>query len=290
MGFGGRPRQEETVEERRRRRQRERQSGGGGGGGGEKNEPRKLKSPFFDPLVGEGQDPRSLPAYQRSQIFAHPRGRTNAEVEPLRNAPLYQRGMQWEPVNYTPAEIWELQQLLMDSGYADSLTAKVWDEKSANAFQRVLVAANTQGVPWEQIVQAGLESEEGYAAAKAEAERGPLQIGLANPEELGATVRAVAERGGGTEGFGVIGRGTTPGEEALFAADYQNQQRMIQTDEYNRGLEPGEFTEMPSDTVAAEEWLRKHRPHEVIATDAAERAKVWFDMLANSQWRLSKGG
>jgi hypothetical protein len=243
-----------------------------------------LKNPWTsDPLVGEGFDPRNLPAVRRGEIFANPRGRSNVEV-PSAGAPLYQEGMQWEPVNWTPDEIWEFQQVLIASGYAsEGLNAKVWDEKSANAYQAALTAANTNGIPVEEVLRAGIESEELQGGE----ERGPLQISLSDPADLASSGRDVGQR--------ELGRALSNEEIMQFTSERHAQERMTQTDEYNRGAglvegaagEFGQLTESPD--VAAETWMRQNRGGEVLATDAAERAAAFEDLLMNSRWRLGRG-
>lgn len=157
------------------------------------------------------------------------------------------------------------------------------DPKTKAAFKELLGTANSLGMDYERTLnylEANAEAAGGVPGVGGE-EREPLQVVLTNPANIAEEGRAAGQT--------LIGRDPSSEELMQMAGDIHNQQRMMQTDAYNRGLDPGEFVEEPSTDAAAAAWLRQHRGGEIVATSGAEKAAAFEDLLVNSQWRLSKG-
>ena len=182
-------------------------------------------------------------------------------------SPLYYDGAQWGDTPGFPNDVngvIQLQQMLIRAGYLNPRAVIVgqWDSTSAAAYAQLLGSANQAGVDWQTALARSLSTADQTTALSGSA-RGPLQVQLANPDDLKNVAQNVAQ----------TLQGGNLSEEDLnrFVTSYQSMQSGTQTQAYNTGLTGGTVTAPPTAAVAAETQIRAEHPDQVAVTAFGNR-------------------
>ena len=231
---------------------------GGGGPGVAKKESTSAPKAIGVPK-GYGapvQGPRVKP-----NVYAHgySYGAGQYPQQPLIR-PQYFDGDQYKLRGMAPSEIFELQQLMAGAGLlTGSFTGRVWDEKSADAYAKVLAYANQHGLSEGQALLelTGGGGRDGGAPGRytvdengnlvpvgSEAARAPLVARTTDPRTLELMFREIS--------MNMTGQSLNSAQVKSLASAYNQMEVQRQQAAYDKQLTGGTVVDIP----AGEPWLQ----------------------------------
>jgi hypothetical protein len=178
------------------------------------------------------------------------------------NSSQYMSGDQWKVPLSDPESIPQLQLALVQAGLLSARTIRygTWDVTSANAFAQVLGFANAYGLNAKQALDVLASNPKANAAGGA----GPT-ISFTNPQDVAT-------------GFQNVSQNLTGQEQPV--GDFQN---------YFHGQEAAaqhqtgqDYTQGPSVTGAATQYIQQHDPSQELAYGTASRMQEFLAMLGGS--------
>lgn len=187
----------------------------------------------------------------------------------------YNEGDQWKPQNLPPADVWALQQQLIEAGVLTRSNVRpgVWDATSANAYKTVLGFANATGMTSSDALRTLVSNPQ----LQASRDRAPVQ--MTNPVDIAA---AVSGGGPGQSNTAreLLGQDLPSGEKDSFVKWYQDQennarQQYMKADLGNQAT----YTGAPNLANAAQEYIKEHNLSQSVAYGTASRMLQFFDLL-----------
>lgn len=191
--------------------------------------------------------------------------------------PRYFDGDQWNPANLGVDELLNLQSALDAAGlYSGDYILGVWGPNDANAYERLLSAANASGEDDKTTLQRAVTN----AKQKKGRERAPLTIKLTNPDDIKSIANKVA-----SDLYG----GNLPTEDLdAIVAGFQGLESGAQTAAYDMaGGSGGTVTAPPDVSTFAESQIRQTRPVEVAQQGFVNALD---DVLSTFTRRMPGGG
>lgn len=208
-------------------------------------------------------------------------------------APRYFDGDQFMPQRMSPAEIWELQQLLVSLGLLTGrFQGQVWDPATADAYAEVLSYANQQGLTEQQALMR-MAGEGGGTGGFRVGENGeliplgtgaeaaqPLPIRQTDPEVLASVFRRGA--------IELTGEGWNPDQIQGMVSAYQQMEVERQRAAFTAQNTPGESTYMdiPSPEQFAESHIRNTASADVQSYEGGNFAAEAAQLLASPAWGI----
>lgn len=173
----------------------------------------------------------------------------------------YMPGDQWKVPLSDPQSIPQIQQMLVQAGLlsAKQVRIGVWDNASASAYSTVLGFANAYGINATQALNTLINNPKVGKGASTAAQ--PI-ISYTNPADVATGFQNVSQNLTGQEQ-----------DPAAFAAQFHSQESAAQ---HQRGQN---YTQAPSITGAATQYIQQHDPSQELAYGTASRMQQFFAML-----------
>lgn len=188
----------------------------------------------------------------------------------------YNEGDQWKPQNLPPADVYSLQQQLVQAGILGSTNLRpgVWDTSSADAYKTVLGFANATGMSSSDALKTLVSNPQ----MQAKSQRAPFQ--MTAPADITAQVSG---GGPGTTNTArsLIGQDLPAGETNDFLKWYQDQETKSRSQYMAADLAgPGNsYTGAPNLQAAAQQYIKDHNLSQSVAYGTASRMLQFYSLL-----------
>lgn len=189
---------------------------------------------------------------------------------------VYQDGAQWTPQNAPPADVYSLQQQLVQAGILSQTNMRpgVWDVDSANAYKTVLAFANATGMNATDALKVLISNPQ----VQAQTQRAPFQ--LTAPADITAQVSGGGPHQSNTARE-LLGKDLPASETNDFQKWYQDQEKSARAQYMAADLAgPGNsYTGAPNLQAGAEQYIKQHNLADTVAYGTASRMLTFFQML-----------
>jgi hypothetical protein len=234
-------------------------------------------------------------------MSAYEAGASPEGLPPKMQAARYFDGDQYMPRKFSPAQIWELQQILAQMGLlTGSFQREIWDEPTANAYAGVLAYANQQGLTEQQaLMRMGQDGGAGTTGSRyrvdengklvpigeeAGREVPPLVTRTTDPKVVQAVFRKAA--------IELLGQGWSREQITGMQQAYTQMEEQRQRDLYEAQIresgtpQAGSVVDIPSPEAFAETYITEKAPEDKQEYEAMRYASEAAQLLGSTAWGI----
>lgn len=193
----------------------------------------------------------------------------------------YRESDTWEPANYDPPTVAQLQSLLVEAGLLDlddldHDSLGYFDDATRGAYRDLLTRSNAAGATWESTLARMRQNPVALDRKPTGAQRQPFVARVTNPDDLKALIRETLREKSGT---GEVGDDVIAAAIREFQGEEVSQQRALY-DMSTAGAAGGTVVDAPDPRMFAERKAQEINPVGYSAHKFLDKFSVIKEALA----------